>query len=313
MLISIDQTVKLLTEHDNILILMHASPDGDTIGAGHSLYYALKKMGKKVIAKCSDVIPERYSYMTKLNENEEFEPDYIVAVDTADPRLLGSYEESGRKANLSIDHHKSNLMYADNTYLDSEASSTCEIMYDVLLKLGSEITPIIADCIYTGIITDCGCFKYPNTGVNTHICAAKLMQAGANYVEINRVMFDLKTKPRVLVEQAVLNDMKFFLDDRAAVITIESDLLNATGATEDELDGIASIPRMIEGVEIGIMLRQKGPGVFKISVRTTKYVDASKLCNKFDGGGHARAAGCTINGEKDEIIAMLIKEAEKLI
>lgn len=309
--IDFNKTVEILKNSDDILILMHASPDGDTVGSGYALYYALTNMGKRAQLKCADPIPNKYSYFTNKAECVDFEPNMIIAIDVADPKLLG--EALGcyiDKVDLNIDHHKSNLDYAKSTYVIPEASSTCEIMFDIISSI-TEITPCIADCLYTGLITDSGCFMYSCTSANTHFVGAKLIEKGADYVEINRRMFDTKTKARILVEKAVLNDMRFFADDRISLIAVDQKLLADAGACDEDIEGIASISRIVEGVEIGVMLKQKADKVYKISCRTTKYVDASDLCAKFGGGGHSRAAGCTIEGDKEEVISRFVEEAKK--
>lgn len=313
-MVSAKQAAEIIKSQDNIHILMHASPDGDTIGSAHALYYALCALGKSCSLVCADELPEKYAYITDNAAGNCEHPDFVIASDVADEKLLGGvFEQYAGKIDLCIDHHKSNLEYAKSTCLDADASSACELMFSVIKHIGAQITPLIADCLYTGIATDTGCFKYSCTTARTHMCAAELIGLGADYAGINREMFDVKSKARIEVERAVLNDMRFFADEKIAVITLPLALIEQTGATPGELEGIAAIPRMVKGVEIGIMLKEKSENVYKISVRTTRYADASALCAVFGGGGHARAAGCTVNGEKREVIDKIIKEAKRLI
>lgn len=317
MRIGTDRAAEILNSRDNILILMHASPDGDTVGSAHALYYALLSLDKSCAVLCADEIDKKYGYITenaRKISDAPFEAEYIVSADVADEKLLGgALEEYKGRIGLAIDHHKSNKSFADNLCLDENASSTCEVMCEIIEKLGAEITPLIADCLYTGIITDTGCFKYPSAGAKTHICASRLINAGADYAKINRVMFDVKSKARIMVEQAVLNDMRFFFGGAAAAITLDRETIERAGASEGDLDGISAIPRTVEGVEVGVMFREKSDGVYKVSVRTTEYVDASKLCAKFGGGGHARAAGCVISGGKQEVINRFMEKVEGLL
>ncbi|MDF2567254.1 MAG: phosphoesterase RecJ protein [Oscillospiraceae bacterium] len=301
------KTIEMLKQSNHILILMHHHPDGDTLGSGYGLFYALKGMGKTVRAICSDPIPQKYSYFTDQAEFDEMDPQLIVAVDVADAQLLGSELESYKdKVDLCIDHHRSNNFYAKNTYLAVESSATCEAMFDVVTGMGAKITPLIADCLYTGVATDTGCFKFSNTTSKTHDVAAKLIDLGADYVMINRIMFETKTKNRIVLEQSVLSTMEFFFDNRCAIICISSDVLHKSGAEEDDLDGVSSLPKQIEGVDVGVTLREKADGTYRVSMRTSEQVDASKICQAFGGGGHLRAAGCTVQGSylqaKQEIL-----------
>ena len=161
---------RLLRENDNILILTHRNPDGDTIGSGFALLHALKKLGKKVMVVCTDPFPEKYGYIAHSNDDDIGENPYVVAVDVADMELIGAqyrakYEHG---VNLCIDHHISNKKFAENLCLRS-CSATCEIIYDVIKAMGVEIDKSIADSLYTGIATDTGCFLFSSVTARTHI------------------------------------------------------------------------------------------------------------------------------------------------
>lgn len=309
--IAIEQAVSLLNEHDNILIISHKSPDGDTLGSAFALYYALTSLGKTARFLCSDPVPDRFCYFTDEYVESSFAPDFVVAVDIAATQLLGARTMPyAANIDLCIDHHPSNDGFAKHTYLVPAAAATCEIMFDVVTHLGAKITQKMADCLYTGISTDTGCFKFSNTTVNTHIVASKLFEFGADHEFINRLMFETKSKSRLKIELAALSSIEYFFDDRVAIISISQKMIEELNADESELDGISAIPRSIEGVEVGITIREKKEGGYKMSVRTTSAVDASKLCATFGGGGHKRAGGCFID-EGYQTAKRLIVEAIK--
>ena len=181
---------RLLRENDNILILTHRNPDGDTIGSGFALLHALKKLGKTVKVVCTDPFPEKYGYIAHSNNDDVGENPYVVAVDVADMELIGAqyrakYEHGVR---LCIDHHISNKEFAENLCLRS-CSATCEIIYDVIKAMDVEIDKSVADSLYTGIATDTGCFLFSSVTARTHIIAADLIEHGADFFEINRIMF----------------------------------------------------------------------------------------------------------------------------
>lgn len=312
--IELDNAVNMLCSYDNVLILIHHFPDGDTLGCGYALCRALQSLGKKARVECCDKISDRYDYITSTVENHEFCFEHIVAVDVADNKLLGSLNEKyGDKVELCIDHHGSNTMYAANTYVDSTAAAACEIIYDIIIKLGVKIDKDIANALYTGIATDTGCFKFTNTTERTHIIAAELMKAGADYGEINRIMFDTKSKSRLAVERMVLENIVFSHSDKIALVTISQDMLRKSGAEDSELEGITSLPRTIEGVIVGITLRERKDGKYKISVRTHAPISASALCANFGGGGHDRAAGCEIADTLENARNMLLCAAENML
>ncbi len=314
MMIDVEQAAKRLLQQDRVCILAHASPDGDTLGSAYGLYYALRELGKQARVRCADPVPSQYAHLCREYREEDFEEGFVMAVDVASPKLLGSLEAvyAGR-IQLCLDHHPTNEGYAQESCVWPQAAATCELVYEVVRLLGAPVTPMVADCLYTGIATDSGCFKYPSTSPQTHRMAAQLMEAGADYSRINERLFDTKTKGRILVEQAVLNSIRFFAGDRVALITIPRSLLEHAQAAEGDLDGLAALPRMIEGVDIGLTLREKEEGIWKVSVRTGSRADASVLCGKFGGGGHARASGCLIRAGYDEAVRMLTEAAEQLL
>ncbi|MEG1994133.1 MAG: DHHA1 domain-containing protein, partial [Oscillospiraceae bacterium] len=160
------------------------------------------------------------------------------------------------------------------------------------------------------ILTDTGCFKYSNTSSNTHIIAAHMIDAGASHAKINNELFDTKSKARLELEKEVISGLEYYFDNRCAVIHISNYLLEKTGASDEEIEGLSAIPRQIEGVEVGITLREKENG-YKISMRTTAYVSACEICKSLGGGGHARAAGCFIEGNLEEVTKKIVSEVGK--
>jgi phosphoesterase RecJ-like protein len=296
---SIFEVCNFLKETDNFIILTHASPDGDTLGSAYALLFILEKLGKKGKVICPDEIPEKYSYfMRDIAFCEAAEEKTIIAVDVADNKLLGKLKnEYADKVELCIDHHRSNTGFAKHTYLDAAAAANCECVFDIAKALGVEIEKETALALYTGISTDTGCFRFSNTTAKTMRIAADLMEKGIDTAEINRIMFETKSKLRVELERLALEGMEFFFDDKCALITITRQMYEATGCKDEDLEGITAIPRSIEGVLAGITLREKAEGGYKLSVRTYPPLDASKICALLGGGGHIRAAGCQINSK----------------
>ena len=307
MKIEINEAAEFLRSHDDYLILMHASPDGDTLGCGYALCTALQRMGKRARAVCPDEIPHRFDYMREGVSQQEFEHKTIVAVDVADTKLLGDMKETGDKADLCIDHHVSNTEYAQRLLLREHYASACELMYEVLTALGCEIDRVIANCLYTGVATDTGCFKFSNTKPQTHIVAAKLMECGAEIAPINYAMFELKTQGRIKLEQEVLRNMRYFGDGHIAMVTVMLDTIaGISDIDSDDVGAMASIPRQIEGVDIGISMKEKKPGLFKASLRSSERIDVSRIAQSFGGGGHARAAGCSFTCSFDEAVEQIV-------
>ncbi len=310
-LITLKETAKFLKKNNNYCVLCHASPDGDTLGAAAALVIALKKMGKNAFIVCPDEIPEKYSYFLSKDFLNKCEYSTAVAVDVADMQLLGSLaEEFNGKIDLCIDHHISNTKYAKMLYLDSNASATCESIYELLKLMKIELDEEIASALYTGISTDTGSFKYSNVTAKTHKIAAELYGYNINACKISKLMFDTKSKCVVALEKAAMNSAEFYFGDRCFVMAVTQDMLNETGCKDNELEGLAAITRSIEGVLVGVTIKQKESDTYKVSLRTETGIDASQICATLGGGGHKAAAGCTLRGSLSEVKEQLLKQVK---
>lgn len=312
MRIDVKRCAELLREQDNILILTHAHPDGDTLGSGFALCRALMSIGKNARVINADEIPKKYDYLYKDLNFADFKEDYVVAVDVATENLLGRLSDVyGGKINLCIDHHGTNTEYAENLLL-IETASACEIIYQVILALGVSIDKKTADCLYTGISTDTGCFRYASTTADTYRVAADLIDKGADNGAINRAMFETKTKTYARLERLAIERMKFYLDERVCVITVTRKMYNESGSNEQETEALAPLTRQIEGVEIGITIREKEDGTCKASFRTFG-VNAAEIAKAFGGGGHPQAAACRFNCSVDEATEKLIAKCREIL
>ena len=166
--------------------------------------------------------------------------------------------------------------------------------------MGTPITKEIADCIYTGCSTDTGCFKYSNVTPRTHIIASELIEAGADHSRINVRMFETKSMGDFMLQKMCLDSLEIFAEGKAAMITVTKAMLSECGVDKSALDAIKPVTRQIEGVEIGITVKEEDNGKVGISIRTGENADASAICAHFGGGGHVRAAGCEMKGTVEE-------------
>ena len=229
-LLNLRQMARFLKKHDNYVILTHASPDGDTLGSAYALYYGLKEIGKTAEVLCPEVIPSKYDYFVRETDHIVGEPT-VIAVDVAAKSLLGSLSEKfGDRVDLTIDHHISNTMYARNLYLDSAASATCEIIYELLVKMKVNVNDITAKALYTGIVTDTGCFKYSCVTAKTHIIAANLYDFDLGAATINKLMFDTKSRKLVELEKMVLEGAEYHFDGKCMLLTVTAEMQEKTKA-----------------------------------------------------------------------------------
>ena len=307
-MLNLKQTAKYLKKHDNYIILTHASPDGDTLGSAYALYYGLNEIGKNACVICPDVIPSKYDYFARKTDHVSRENATVIAVDVADKRLLGALEEEfGDSIDLNIDHHISNTKFAKNLYLDADASATAECIFELLLRMKVNINDITAKAIYTGIATDTGCFKYSNVTAKTHTIISLLYENDLNAPEINRLMFDTKSKKLLELEKMVLDSAEYHFDDKCIVLSVTAEMQEKTGCSGTDLEGIAVISRSVEGIKAGVTIKQTGDDTFKVSLRTYKPLDASLICKKLGGGGHKGAAGASVKGTLEEVKQIVLK------
>ncbi len=295
-----------LKERDCFTILLHAFPDGDTIGSGYALCYALRQLGKRANVVCAHPIPPSYFYITDDYAPQQFETQTVIATDVASLKLLGCLSEQYSKVDLCIDHHGTNSMYALQSYVDSNAASNAEIVLEIVETLGVAIDRYIANCVYTGLSTDTGCFKHTNTNSKCHVVAAMLMEAGAEVELIHQYMFDTKSRARIAIEKDILDSLEYYADGKIAFITVTKAMRDAVGIADGELEGITSIPRQVEGVAIGCTIRETDNGDYKVSVRSRSTINSADICAKFGGGGHPCAAGCTFTCNLESLKQQLV-------
>ena len=311
--LSLEQTAALLKTKDDIGILLHRFPDGDTIGSGTALCRALRQLGKRVKLICSDAIPAKYDYLD-AGDAQEFEPQWYCAVDVATLHLLGSgFEQYDGKIGLCIDHHGTNSEYADNLLLDAGCAACAMIVMRLIPLLGVDLDVEMAEALYTGISTDTGCFRYSNVTADTFRMAAQLWELGARTAMINQLMFETKSRARIELERMALDGIEYRCDDRVAILTITQEMIRKSGAGDDDLEGLTPLSRQIEGVWVGLTLRQKIDGSYKVSVRTGTHADASAICAVLGGGGHTRASGCEPKGDRDAVVEQLIAAIKQTV
>ncbi len=311
MKVEINGIAKILGNNNNFYILTHKSPDGDTLGSAGALCLALQRMGKNARVLCSDEIPEKYEFLFDAVKNQNFDPSYVISVDVADVQLLGENLSCfADRVDLCIDHHLVHRQFAKVSYVESRFAATSEIIYEIIKALSVTVDADIASCIYTGISTDTGCFRHSNTTSFSYRVAANMIDCGANAFEINKIMFDTKSRAKLSLEKIALESLEFFCKDKCAMISLTNEEIVNSGACESDFDGIAAIPRQIEGVFIGVFIKEEKKGIFKVSMRTDAIIDASKICANFNGGGHGCAAGCTICGSLIDVKNKIISEIE---
>ena len=314
--LNVEQTAARLREADPVLILCHKNPDGDTIGCGSALYYALTALGKTAAVLCADPVPRRLSFAKPRLFRGEFEPQLVVAVDVAGVQLFGDtglMPAYSRRVDLCIDHHAGNNGYAQYTLLDAAAAATAELLCDVIEAMGVQLDAQMADCLYTGLATDTGCFRFANTTAKTHRAAARLIEAGARVEELNTLLFSTKTRGQIEAERMAQSHLEYALEGRCALIWLSQDEIENSHADPADLEELTALPIGIEGVKVGLTFRQQPSGSWRISIRTAKGVDAVAVARRLGGGGHLRAAGCELLGTLDNVKSAVVTEVQAVL
>ena len=312
--LTVQETASYLRTLDDVLLLTHVRPDGDTVGSAAALCRALRDMGKTAYLLPNPEITATYEpYAAPYWAPEGFAPAHIVSVDIAALNLLpDNAAVYAPRIELAIDHHGSHGFFATRTCLDADAAACGEIVHDIIALL-TAVTPDIALPLYVAIATDTGCFVYSNTTARTHRIAAALLDTGIDAAPVNKALFRTKSRTRLAMESRMTADMTLFDHDRVVVMTIPLSLRQELHATEADIEELSSLAALVEGSDCGVTLRELRPGVVKISLRTGPRVDASAVCQRLGGGGHKAAAGATVNGTMDEVRAAVLRSYQEVV
>ena len=305
MLITLKQAATRLKSAEKILITAHVQPDGDAIGSTLAAMLILRSLGKTAQIFIDDTVRKNLHALPHFEEirrpvdGEKFDADLLLILDTSADRI-GNVRKLTTAPALNIDHHVTNSgADVDELYVDSNAAATCEIVYKLAAELDATITPEIATCLYTGLATDTGFFQFSNTRADTLAVASELIRCGVSPHFISERM-ESKTLAEVRGLATALNSLKMYFGDKVAGMTIDLDAATKFESTEGFIDEI----RVIDTVDVAFLITEKAPNFCRVSMRS-KGVDVSKIAAELGGGGHVRAAGCTLK--------MPLADAEKIL
>lgn len=314
--------IQQINAADNILIISHVNPDGDTLGSMCAMYCALKKHGKKPLMLIQGALPEIYRFLPCIKEaksycEKNFKAENFDLVITVDVASVDRIVEEGKKAfnnaktTICFDHHKTNRGYADFNVINPDASSTGEVLYDFFTDNNIPITKDIAICLYSAILTDTGGFKYESTKARTFNIVSELVKKGANPCEIYRLCYESKPKAMVLFQAYCIENAVFLEQDKIVYTYVTKEGLKKFHAKDEHTDGICEALRQINTVEIAAVLKEVDENTTKISLRS-KNLSVSDIAQTFGGGGHEFAAGCTIrkplNIAKDKLLEKICQK-----
>lgn len=309
--------MKAVEQADTIAIAGHIRPDGDCVGACMGLYgYIKDNYAEKKVTVYLEHFPEAFSYLKEDDAMKEVctssvPYDLFIALDCGDEDRLGRFLPIMKHAKnvFCVDHHVTNTRFGDQNHVIPGASSTSEIMYNLLCE--EKIGYGTACALYTGIIHDTGVFKHSCTTPETMRTAAKLMEKGIPFGRIIDGSFYMKSYKQLLIMGRCLMESVRIMDGRCIFSVVRKTVMEFYEAKPSDLDGVIDQMRTTEGIEVAILLHERESGEYKVSMRSNEIVDVSRIATFFGGGGHVRAAGCTIKGAAFDVINNLTLHIEK--
>jgi phosphoesterase RecJ-like protein len=309
----IDRIIDIINSNKTFLIASHIRLDGDALGSELALYHALRDMGKNVSIYNRDATPELYTFLPgsdeiihRLDSVNDFDAAFLL--DCSDIERVG--EEAGLIESLqtviNIDHHISNDYFSEISLVDVDASSTGEILYRILEKLGVIITKDIAVNLYTAVLTDTGAFRYSNTGRGTFAVAAKLVEAGADPRGIAERIYETKPIAQIRLLGEALKTLEIEEHTETGSIVISQHMLRDTGALPEYTEGFVDIIRSISDIEVAVLFHEMSEHYYKVSLRSKGKADVEKIARAFGGGGHINASACRMSGDLETVKKTLL-------
>ena len=313
-------TEEIIKSAKKILIISHINPDGDALGSTCGLYQAIYNKFKKKADICAlTYVSPVYNFLPNMNKakssyDTSLVYDLVITVDVAALDRLGEMKILFDKAKttINIDHHKTNNNFGDYNYVVAEASSTGEVLFNLFKTSDWEIDKDTAECLYTAILTDTGGFRFDNTTEDVFQTCAELVRLGANPNKIFTYCYEQKSKNYVMFQNHCIGKAEFLNNNSIAYTTVYRRDFEKYDAKDDFTEGLAEQLRAIETTDIAFVVKEIEPNkICKISMRSKKY-DVSKICSIFGGGGHARAAGCTIKSSVENSVTKIINEIKRI-
>ena len=298
---------QLLEQTGSVVILGHVRPDGDCLGSTLGLYHYIQTnypalRAAVYLEESSPKFGYLAGYDAILHETDEERYELCICLDCGDEERLGSFGVflANASKSLCLDHHITNTRFCEVNLVSENASSTCEVLFEQLDE--EKIDKAAAECLYTGLIHDTGVFKYSCTSARTMEIAGKLMAKGIDFGSIIDNSFYKKTYVQNQILGRALLESITFLDGKCIFSALRQSEMEFYGVKGKDMDGIIDQLRLTEGVEVAIFMYQTGPQEFKVSLRSQNAVDVSRIASYFGGGGHVRAAGCTMSGRIHDVV-----------
>lgn len=313
-----EDIIKKIIQTEKMALVTHASPDGDAVGSTMSLALALRSIGKDVEILSKEPAPQNLSYLALYDEYGALsvlkeDRALLIALDCGNKDRL-SMERDGFDEidKINIDHHISNEMYGMLNYVDTKSASTAEIIFELIEALKIQMDVAMAECLYTGIVSDTGSFRFPSTTANTLRITAKLLETGFDFSSIQRILFGTSEFKRIKLLGRALMTLESHMDGFVSTMNLVAEDFNTLSISDRDSGDIVNYGLEPPEADVSVLFKE-AEGFFRVSVRTKSAIDATVLCGKFDGGGHVRAAGCNIKSDSlEEAKRAILDEIERM-
>lgn len=312
---TIDQVAGIIRDFHDFFIMTHVNPDGDAIGSLLGMYLALKENGKIAIPVIGAEFPELFKFLPGSGntvigfDTIGFSPSHIIALDVAAENRISPEIGDLRKSTklVNVDHHPTNPRYGDYNYVLPSANSTTQLVYEILKRAGYRVSQDVAKCLYTGLVTDTGCFKFAGVTSETFELAARLLELGVDNYEITRKLFEEFPESRLTLERLMIERLEVLLDGKLVLSYIDFEDYQKLGASMSEGESLVNRLRETRGVEVGGLITKLSENLYKVSLRSKGFVNVATVASALGGGGHSRAAGLKVSMSREEIRERLIK------
>ena len=313
---ALDEIIQFIKDHERFVVTSHARPDGDAIGSELGLALILEELGKTVHIFNADPHPRPYQSLPgieRIQVTHHVEGSYdglfvLECNDLVRPNLQGLDQYFV----ISIDHHPKTEPFGDLNWLDDSAAAVGEMIYELAQPLQVQLTPEIATNLYVAIFTDTGSFQYSNTRARTLLITGDLVNHGASPSAIAQAVYMTRPYARLQILGMLLNTLQIH-SSRIASITLTQEMLEKTGASANDMEGIVDYPLSMEGIDLAAFFREEAKGRYRVSLRSKSHYDVSKVAAHFGGGGHRNAAGLAVEGSFQEVVGKVVLELEKLV
>lgn len=313
---SLKEISKIILNSNRVLILTHINGDGDTLGSAAALCLALRENGAEAWILVEDKVPDNLEFLVAgiYTDKNPFDKHFIaVAVDCSDkerfPERQSVFFEA--EATINIDHHMTNDYFADYNYVEKDSAATAELVYLLINEMGISMPKSSGEAIFAAINTDTGLYQNLNTTARSHRISAELYDMGIDHNKVSVELFQSVKPEKLKLENMVISTMESFYGGKGVVAYCTLEMLEKTGTLKEDTEGIVALLRNIKGVDISVFIREQAPGENKISMRVKGDGDVARIARMFGGGGHIKAAGCTIKGTPEEAKKEILIEVEK--